>query len=100
MTVSRAPARSREEISKSGCYKCGGDHFHKDRRSGFVCQGRQSKRESDKNSNLPAKAPALARRSFAEAVVQRTISQDVTSASKPTSSVALSSSNLDSKLIL
>ncbi len=99
MTVSRQPARSREEISTSGCYKCGGNHFHKDRHTGFVCQGKRPQRNSDKNSNFPATASALDGRSFADAAAQRTLSQDLAAASKSSSPVADSSSNLDFKLI-
>jgi len=36
MPVTRAPARSLDEVKKNGCYRCGGPHFKKDK-DGRLC---------------------------------------------------------------
>jgi len=36
MPITRAPARSLDEVKKSGCFRCGGPHFKKDK-NGRIC---------------------------------------------------------------
>jgi hypothetical protein len=33
MTVTRSPATTLDDVKSAGCYKCGGPHFHKNRRN-------------------------------------------------------------------
>jgi hypothetical protein len=40
MTVTRTLARSRHDIRASGCFKCGGNHFCRDKATGWVCGGK------------------------------------------------------------
>ncbi len=40
MTISRSPARSREDIRVMRCFKCGGPHYHRDKLTGWVCGGK------------------------------------------------------------
>ncbi len=101
MTFSREPARSRDELSKSGCYKCGSaEHFHKDRHSGWVCPGKSIRSSSQKNSNSAVKAVPQPARSFADAVAQRSPSQDVATAGKIPVCVGCNSHSENCSLIL
>jgi hypothetical protein len=50
MTVGRPAASTRDDIVRMGCFKCGGPHFHRNKKTGAVCTA--NKPVSDSNSKL------------------------------------------------
>src|SRR3954469_2775970 len=76
MTVGRPAASSRDDIVRLGCFKCGGPHFHRNKKTGAVCTANKpvsdTKLVAPKPVNLVAKAYSTSQlaapRSFASVV--------------------------------
>jgi len=61
MTVGRPHATTREDIQRLGCFKCGGPHFYRNKRTGAVCTANKKPEDLKDKPVLPKPVDLVAK---------------------------------------